>query len=105
MASAFDPGARAIQIQYLNFRSEMKTFVGDKGTIRAKGKFVSLRVAPTGRRVTFNRECIQNRADVDAAMRQFPAPNPVEAQILGYYRKHGGSTPRYEQLRKKFPAY
>jgi hypothetical protein len=105
MAANFDPGPRAIQIQYLNFRGEKKTFTGDRATLRPKGRHVSLRVAPSGRRVTFARDCIQNKDEVEAAIQVNPAPSSVEAQILGYYKKRGGSTPRYEELRRRFPGY
>ena len=103
MATGFDPGPAAIQIRYLNFRGEVKTFTGDRTTLRAKGKHVSIRLAPSGRRVAFNKECIQNPAEVEAALRLVPSMTAVEKQIAGYYKKHGGTSPRYESLRKKYP--
>jgi hypothetical protein len=103
MATVFDPGPAAIRIQYLNFRGQQKTFTGDRTTLRAKGKHVSLRLAPTGRRVTFSKECIQNFAEVEAALGQVPVLTAVETQIASYYKKHGGTSPRLEALRRKYP--
>ena len=61
--ATFDPGTRAIQVQYLNHRGEIKTYTGDRSTLKAKGGHVTLRLAPTGKRVSFSKDCIQNRAE------------------------------------------
>jgi hypothetical protein len=103
--ATIDPGARAIRIQYLNHRGEIKTYTGDRSTLKATGAHVSLRLAPTGKRVSFSKDCIQNRPEVEQALGQGSEPSAVEKQILGYHRKHGTTSPRFEEVRRKFPGY
>ncbi len=51
-------------IQYKNFRGEMKTFQGDRSTLRPTKAHISICVAPTGKRITLALSSIQNRREL-----------------------------------------
>ena len=100
----FDPGSEGALIRYRNFRGEEKTFLVDPKTVRSGPKPLSFRMAPTGRRVALAKERILNWNEVEKAIQPYPTPNSAEAQLLGYYRKHPKQySPRYEELRRKYP--
>ena len=101
--TTFMAGPKAVQIRYRNYRGEDKIHTGDWTTIRSKGAHVSLRLEPTGRRVTFALARIVNRGDIDAAVAKAPKLTNVERQILGYYQKRGGTSAKYEALKQKYP--
>ena len=50
-----------IEVLYTNFRGEQKRFQADRHSFRVKGPWFSLRVAPTGSRITLKGEKILNR--------------------------------------------
>ncbi|MBI4584366.1 MAG: hypothetical protein HY717_10130 [Planctomycetes bacterium] len=58
------PPASPIEIQYVNFRGEHKTFVGDKSSARKKGAHLSIEVAPKYKRIALKLEKIANRDQV-----------------------------------------
>ena len=91
-------------IRYSNHKGENKSFEGDKRTLRKKGRFVSLQVAPTGQRCSFKRDRIQNLDEVLEALPAVEKLSGVERQILGYHRKKGTTSSRYEEVIRKLEA-
>lgn len=104
LAGSFDPGDRRIEIRYRNHAGEEKTLIGDRATLRRRGEHFSLRLAPTGKRCALARERMLNLAQVEAALpaEERAALTGVERQIIGYHRKHGSTSPRLEQIRRKW---
>lgn len=99
----FAPGPFAIQVRYTNFRGEERTFTGDKRSLRRKGNHLSLRVAPSGRRIALSRERIGNLAEIDELAAQVPSPR--EQWILAFHRKRGSTSPLCDQLRAQYPEW
>jgi hypothetical protein len=64
----FDTGGEhRVEIKYKNWKGEMKTFVGDRRTMRHRGRHLSLRVAPEGVRIALALDRIQNLPEVGVA--------------------------------------
>ncbi len=101
----FDPGPRGIEVRYTNHLGEYKTFVGDAGTLRRRGTFVSLCVTPTGQRISLRLDGIENRSEVESRIEQHPEPDGVERQILAYHTRRGSTSARYREVRAKFPEW
>jgi hypothetical protein len=101
--TAFDPGARAIQVHYRNYRGEEKTFSGDPRTLRRRRNHLSLCVAPSGIRLALARERILNLHDLDAVLSRMPTPR--EQVIMAYHKKRGTTSPLLERLRAKYPDW
>lgn len=57
----------SIEVQYINFRGEKKTFVADGDSIENRAAHLNMAVAPTGRRITLNPEKILNRVELENA--------------------------------------
>lgn len=87
-----------VTIQYKNFRGEDKSFVGDAATARRRGNHISLCVQPTGKRIALNRDRITNLDQVERMI-----PLPVERHIISYHRLRQSSSPRYEEILRKYP--
>jgi len=102
-ATGGEPFANPIEIQYVNFQGEAKTFAGDADSLRAKGKHISVCVQPTGARIALSRKRIQNADDVNAVLEKLPDPN--EARVLNYHKSRGTTSERYEELKQKYPNY
>ena len=102
-AESFNPGARAIQVRYQNYRGEEKTFSGDPRTLRRRHKHISLRVAPTGIRIALARERILNLAEVDALLSKTPTPR--EQALMAYHKERGTTSPFLQRLRMKYPDW
>jgi hypothetical protein len=99
-----------ISIRYRNFARQDRDFSAELESIVRKNNHLVARVAPTGSKITLSRDRIQNLAEVEAAMPQRVAsgqnwPTPRERQILRYHKKHGTTSPRYEQVRAKYPNW
>lgn len=99
-----------ISIRYRNFAGQDRDFSAELGSVVRKNNHLVARVAPTGRRIALSRDRIRNLAEVEAAIPQKVAPGqawptPRERQILGYHKKHGTTSPRYEQVRAKYPNW
>ena len=99
-----------ISIRYRNFAGQDGDFSAELGSIVRKNNHLVARVAPTGARITLARDRIQNLAEVEAAMPQRVSagqawPTARERQILGYHKKRGTTSPRYEQVRAKYPNW
>lgn len=105
----FSPVA-PIEIRYRNFRGEEKTFTADTETLRRKRNHIIVRVAPTGQSISLSRDRIQNLEEVENATPQItesrqPGPTARERQVLGYHKKHQSTSPRYEEIRAKYPNW
>jgi hypothetical protein len=101
---------KALNIRYRNFQGQEKTFTADAGSAVRKKNHIVVRVAPTGRHISLARDRIQNLAEVEAAFAQRVDPGqdwPTarERQVMGYHKKHGSTSPRYEEVRKKYPKW
>ena len=94
-------GEWTVEIRYTNHRGEEKTFMADGTSIRARGRFISARIAPTGRRCAFRRERVINSARIEPQIDAVSLLSPVERQILGYHRKFGTTSARYEEVKEK----
>lgn len=107
----FDPGPDSITLRYRNFRGNVREYVGDKRTIRVKGNFISIHLVPTGKRVAFNRQFIENlsKSDMEVLRDQMGKkqriPSSKERQVLGYHKKHGTMSALYETIRRKYPDW
>jgi hypothetical protein len=93
----------AIEVHYRNFRGEEKTFVGDRRTLRRRGRHVTLRVEPTGSRIALATARIHNIAAVEGLLQR--CPTPAERRVLDYHLKRGTTSPRYEELCRKYPDW
>lgn len=101
LTGSFSPGANAIVIRYTNHEGEKKTYTGDRTTIRASGKFISLLLVPTGERCSFSRDRVANMREVEPFVAREDLLTSVERQILGYHRKNGTTSPRFEDVKRK----
>jgi hypothetical protein len=102
-AAEFRPGENAIEIAYQNYQGEDKVFVGDRRTIRRRGKHISLCVAPTGTRIALSLDRIENRAEIEALLGRCPTAR--EARVLAYHASRGTTSPLYERLRARYPDW
>jgi len=99
-----------VSIRYRNFAGQDRTFSAELSSLIRKNNHLVAKVAPTGMKLTLSRNRIQNLAEVEAAMPQRVQsgqnwPTPRERQILGYHKKNGTTSPRYEQVRAKYPNW
>ena len=99
-----------VSIRYVNYVGQSRDFSAERDSIVRKRNHIVARVAPTGRKITLSRDRIQNLADVDAVAQQQVKPDQdwpsrIERQILIYHKKHGTTSPRYEQVRAKYPNW
>ena len=99
-----------LSIRYRNFAGQDRDFSAERDSIVGKRNHIVASVAPTGRRITLSRDRIQNLSEVEAVAKQQVEPGQdwpsrVERQILIYHKKHGSTSPRYEQVRAKYPNW
>jgi len=99
-----------VSIHYTNFAGQSRDFSGERDSLVRKKNHIVAEVAPTGRKIALSRDRIQNLNEVEGYMpkRVEPGqnwPTRVERQILGYHKKHGTTSPRYEQVRAKYPNW
>ncbi len=104
LGQAFDPGEYQLVIQYVNFRGEEKAFIGDRRTLRQKRNHVSVRVAPTGTRISLSKDRIRNLAEVEMALRR-SFPSTKERRVLTFHARRRSTSPLYERLRVKYPEW
>ncbi len=103
---SFDPGPHGVMIRYRNFEGDDVEFEGDRRTVRFRKAHISVRAAPTGRRISLAKKFIENLSDLKPNP-AFPVPEPsrVERQILAFHHRRGSTSPRYEELRRKYPSW
>ena len=101
---------QSVLIRYVNFAGQTRDFSAERDSLARKKNHIVAQVAPTGRKIALSRDRIQNLSEVEGHMpkRVEPGqnwPTPRERQILGYHKKHGTTSPRYEQVRAKYPNW
>jgi hypothetical protein len=99
-----------VSIRYVNYVGQSRDFSAELGSIMRKNNHLVARVAPTGKKIALSRERIQNLADVEAKLPPRVEsgqawPTPRERQIMGYHKKYGTTSARYEQVRAKYPKW
>ncbi len=108
LKGTFSPGSGAIRVRYENFRGDQLNYLADaQGAYRA-GEFLVMRVAPTGKHIAFRLAYIQNRSEVEGSLPsdiQENLPTANERRILNFHLKRGSQSPRFLQVRQKFPNY
>jgi hypothetical protein len=100
-----DPNDYLLRIRYRNFRGNEIIYSADARTAYQANEYVVVRLAPTGKRVAFKLDRIQNRSDLESILSENPQPSGNERRILHYHLKHGSSSPAFEKLRQKYPDY
>lgn len=106
---SFSP-EQPVSIRYVNFVGQSRDFSAERQSLVRKQNHIVAQVAPTGRKITLSRDRIQNLSAVESYMPQRVEPGqnwPTgrERQILNYHKKHGTTSPRYEQVRAKYPNW
>ena len=99
-----------MSIRYVNFAGQSRDFSAECGSLIRKRNHIVAQVAPTGRKITLSRDRIQNLSEVEGYLphRLEPGqqwPSGRERQILDYHKKHGTTSPRYQELRAKYPNW
>lgn len=97
VSGSFDPGEHAVRIRYRNHAGEERAYTGDRRSVRKRNGHVSLRLAPRGVRCSFLIDRILNPDELEGLWSSVEL-TPVERQIVGYHRKHGTTSPRYEEI-------
>ncbi|HTQ60961.1 MAG TPA: hypothetical protein VMI32_12090 [Candidatus Solibacter sp.] len=100
-----EPNDYTLQIRYHNFQGNEIIYSADPRTAYRQNQFVVVRLAPTGKRVSFRLDRIQNRSDVESVLSDSPQPDGKERRILHYHSRRGTSSPAFEKLREKYPNY
>jgi hypothetical protein len=100
----------SLAIRYRNFAGQERIFTAERDSVVRQRNHLVARVAPTGRKIALSRDRIQNLSELESAIPQRVAagqawPTPRERQILNYHKKHGSTSPRYEQVRAKYPNW
>ena len=100
-----NPNDYMLRIRYRNYRGNEIIYAADARTAYLSGEYVAVRLAPTGKRVSFKLDRIQNRGDVEPVLSNSPQPSGNERRILHYHLKRGSSSAAFEKLRQKYPNY
>jgi hypothetical protein len=100
-----DPNDYPLRIRYQNFRGNEIIYSADPGSAVRQGEFLVVRLAPTGKRVSFRLSKIQNRSEVEPLLSENPQPLRDERRILRYHLRRGSSSPAFEELRQKYPNF
>jgi|GEM_PF-1293260 len=106
----FDPGADSLRIQYRNYLGQDRVFTGDSKSVRKGKNSFSVRVTPTGKRIRFKKKFVRNAEELERLAKPKDGdggavPMGTERQVLSYHIKKGSTSPRFEELRKKFPTW
>ncbi len=100
-----DPNDYSLRIRYQNFRGNEIIYSADPRTAYKGKEHIVVRLAPTGKRVAFKLDRIQNRSDVESVLSDNPEPSGNERRILRYHIRHGSWSPAFEKLRLKYQNY
>jgi hypothetical protein len=100
-----DPRDYSLQIRYQNYLGHEIIYSADPGSAYARGEFAVVRLAPTGRLVSFKLARIQNRGDVESILNKNPQPSGYERRVLRYHLRRGSSSELFEELRKLYPNF
>lgn len=106
---SFDPGPNAVKVQYRNFQGEDRTFTGDPKFLLESEKALSFRVAPTGKWIHLQKKFVKNLSELKPSIPtgtfNESIPYGVDRQILSYHLKKKSTSPRFEELRRKYPNW
>lgn len=80
----FTPEAEIIRIDYRNYRGEQNTYQGDSSTVVAAGNRISIKLLPTGRRVSFHKKFLGNLSELERYVDLKKAEPAKEPQIVKY---------------------
>jgi len=99
-----------VPIRYVNFVGQSRDFSAERDSLVRKRNHIVAQVAPTGRKIALSRDRIQNLGEIEAYLpHKLEAgqnwPSGRERQILTYHKKHGTTSPQYEQVRAKYPNW
>ena len=99
-----------VSIRYVNFVGQDRDFSAERASLVRKKNHIIAQVVPTGRKITLSRDRIRNLSEVESHMprRVEPGqnwPTGRERQILNYHKNHGTTSPRYQQVRAKYPNW
>ena len=99
-----------VSIRYVNYVGQNRDFSAEQDSLIRRHNHIVARVAPTGKKITLSRDRIQNLSEVEAQLPSKVEPGQTwprgrDLQILNYHKKHGTTSPRYEQLRAKYPNW
>jgi hypothetical protein len=94
-----------LKIRYRNFRGDELVYAADPETGYREGQHAVFRLAPTGKRVTFSLERVQNRGEVEAALGSNAQPTRSERRLIRYHLRQGTTSKKFEELRAKYPSY
>jgi hypothetical protein len=102
--------AHPVSIRYTNFIGQSRDFSAERDSLVRKRNHIVAQVAPKGIKIALSRDRIQNLSEVEAYLphklepgQQWPSGR--ERQILNYHKKRGTTSPRYEQVRAKYPGW
>jgi hypothetical protein len=105
-------GSKPINIQYLNYQGQQKTFTADASTLKRTREHVVAKVGPKGQQIALARRRIQNLQEVEQALPPGHRgdsgesyPNARERQVLSYHRMHKSTSPLHEKIRAKYPDW
>ena len=99
-----------VSVRYRNFLGEERIFQAEQNSLTRKNNHLIAQVAPTGRKISLSRNRILNLKEVESEMPQRVAPGqswptPRERQILNYHKKHGTTSPPFEEVRRRYPNW
>jgi hypothetical protein len=100
-----DPSEYNLKIRYRNFRGDELVYSADPETGYQEGQHAVFRLAPTGKRVTFSLERIQNRDEVEAVLAKNDQPRRNERKTIRQHLRSGTTSKKFEELRTKYPNY
>jgi hypothetical protein len=105
MEGKADPSEYGLKIRYRNFRGDEIVYAADAQSGYQEGQHVVFRLAPTGSRVTFHLERIQNRGEVEAVVGKNPQPTRNERRTIRRHVQAGTTSKKFKELRAKYPDY
>jgi hypothetical protein len=95
----------SLRIRYKNFRGDEMIYSASPSSAYTKNEHLVIRVAPTGRRISFRLSAIQNRSEVESQLPKSPLPSPLERKVLNYHLKNGTTSRLFKQIREKYLGY
>jgi hypothetical protein len=105
LSGKVSPEEYSLRIRYKNFRGDEMIYSAAPPTGYTNSEFLMIRVAPSGRRISFRLSAIQNRGEVESQLPTGPRPNPSERRILKYHLRNDTTSPSFKQIREKYPDY
>jgi hypothetical protein len=100
-----NPEEYSLRVRYRNFRGDEMIYSAAPSSAYTDSEFLMIRVAPSGRRISFRLSAIQNRGEVESQLPAGPRPNALERRILNYHLRKGTISPRFKQIREKYLDY